>query len=215
MARLPTEKIKTSIHKIMSEKKERKFVESIELQINLKDINLQIDKKVAGSVKLPNMPRPNLKICVIGDAEHIEEAKKIGNVDTIDQEALKNFNKENKLIKKWAKKYQILLCTKTILPKLNQILGPILNRINRFPLPITHDEALTKRLEEVRSSIRIQLKKVLCMGLAVARADMTEEQIRQNITVTLNFLVSLLKKGWQNIKGITIKTSMGKPVRII
>ena len=52
------------------------------------------------------------------------------------------------------------------------------------------------------------------MGTAVGRDDMTEEQIRQNLNMSINFLVSLLKKGWNNIKSLTIKTSMGKPVRI-
>jgi len=58
------------------------------------------------------------------------------------------------------------------------------------------------------------MKKSLCLGVAVANVSLTEEQIQANIERSINFLISLLKKGWQNIKSLYIKTSMGAPVRI-
>jgi large subunit ribosomal protein L10Ae len=67
---------------------------------------------------------------------------------------------------------------------------------------------------ETKASIKFQLKKVLCMGVAVANVDMEEAQIRTNIMYAINFLVSLLKKNWQNVKCLYIKSSMGKPFRL-
>jgi hypothetical protein len=52
-------------------------------------------------------------------------------------------------------------------------------------------------VNETKASIKFQLKKVLCMGVAVANIDMEEGQIRTNIMYAVNFLVSLLKKNWQ------------------
>jgi len=209
MSKLSIENLKTHIHDMISTKKERKFVETVEMQIMLKDYDPQKDKRFSGTVRLPNQPRINMKICVIGDAAHIDEAKKLG-LDTIDQDGLKNFNKVNKDIKKWAKKYHVLLCTDTIVKNLNKLLGNILNRIDKFPIAITHKEPLEKKVTEIKSSIKFQLKKVLTLNMAIGNVKMTEEQLRQNIGMSANFLVSLLKKGWQNIKGIHIKTTMGK-----
>ena len=167
-----------------------------------------------GSVKLPNVPRPKLRICVIGDAAHLEEAKKIQGIETKDVDGLKAFNKVKKDIKKWAKKFHVLLCTDTIVKQLTKLLGPILNKINRFPIAITHNESLEKKIDEVKSSVKFQLKKVLCMGVAVGNVDMSEEQLRQNITMSINFLVSLLKKGWQNVKTLHVKKTMGAVQRV-
>lgn len=37
------------------------------------------------------------------------------------------------------------------------------------------------------------------MGVAVGNVSMEEKQIFQNVQLSVNFLVSLLKKNWQNV----------------
>jgi large subunit ribosomal protein L10Ae len=56
-----------------SREKNRKFVETIELQIGLKNYDPQKDKRFSGSVKLPHIPRPKMRVCMLGDAQHVEE----------------------------------------------------------------------------------------------------------------------------------------------
>ena len=41
--------------------KQRKFTETIELQVGLKNYDPQKDKRFSGTVKLPYMPRPQMK----------------------------------------------------------------------------------------------------------------------------------------------------------
>jgi len=196
--------------------KDRKFVETVELQISLKDYDPQKDKRFVGSVRLPTVPRPKLKICIIADAKHAEECKNNNlDVEVTDLDSLKKFNKDKKLVKGWAKKYALLLASDTVLKKVPVVVGPILNRINRFPSVVSHNTPLAQTLEDTRASIKFQLKKVTCMACAVGRVDMTDEDLRANIMMALNFLASLLKKGWQNLKTVNIKTTMGKPVKIL
>lgn len=45
-----------------AKEKQRKFVETVELQIGLKNYDPQKDKRFSGSVKLPYCPRPNMKV---------------------------------------------------------------------------------------------------------------------------------------------------------
>jgi ribosomal protein L1 len=82
-----------------SQAKQRKFKETVELQIGLKNYDPQKDKRFSGTVKLPYTPRPQMKVCVLGDHRHCEEAKAMG-VDAMSVEDLKKLNKNKKLVKK-------------------------------------------------------------------------------------------------------------------
>lgn len=52
------------------------------------------------------------------------------------------------------------------------------------------------------------------MGVAVGHVNMTEDELVANIMLAVNFLVSLLKKNWQNVKSLHIKSTMGKAHRL-
>lgn len=208
--------ITEAVAAILKDKKQRKFVETVELQVGLKDYDPQKDKRFAGTVRLPHIPRPKLKICLIGDAKHLQIVKEQNiNVDVMDFDGLKTFNKDKKLIKKWAKKYSLLLATDSLVKKIPTVLGPILNRIGMFPQVVSHNEDLRSKVDDARASIKFQLKKATCMNVAIGNESMTEDQLRQNILMGINFLVSLLKKGWHNLKSVHIKTTMGKPFKLI
>lgn len=50
-------------------------------------------------IRLKNIPRPKMQVCVLGDQQHCDEAK-ANNIPYMDAEALKKLNKNKKLVKK-------------------------------------------------------------------------------------------------------------------
>jgi len=205
-----------AIKELREKMKARKFTETIELQVGLKDYDPQKDKRFVGTVRLPNNPRPTLKICIIADEKHKDEvAKNKVDIEVTDLEALKKFNKDKKLVKNWAKKYSILIASDTVLKKVPVVVGPILNRINMFPQVVSHSTPLQAAVEDIRSSVKFQLKKVTCLATAVGSASMTDDELRANIMMSINFLVSLLKKGWHNLKSVNIKSTMSPAIKLL
>ncbi|KHG17356.1 60S ribosomal L10a-1 -like protein [Gossypium arboreum] len=218
MSKLQSDALREAISTIVAQSKEkqRKFTETIELQIGLKNYDPQKDKRFSGSVKLPHIPRPKMKICMLGDAQHVEEAEKIG-LDYMDVEALKKLNKNKKLVKKLAKKYHAFLASESVIKQIPRLLGPGLNKAGKcckFPTLVTHQESLESKVNETKAMVKFQLKKVLCMGVAVGNVAMEEKQIFQNVQMSVNFLVSLLKKNWQNVRCLYLKSTMGPSNRI-
>merc|ERR1712142_621004 len=111
----------------------------------------------------------------------------------MDVDALKKLNKDKKLVKKLAKKYDAFLASDTM---------------------ITHGDNMAQKVEDIKGTIKFQMKKVLCLAVAVGHVEMSEDELAQNVFLAVNFLVSLLKKNWQNVRSLHVKSPMGKVQRL-
>jgi large subunit ribosomal protein L10Ae len=217
MSKISVDKMKNCITQLTANGKKRKFVETIDLQIGLKDYDPAKDKRFAGSVRLPHIPRPRLKCMVIADAAHIDKCKASG-IDYIDADTLKKKidpnDKKGKELKKWAERYKLFFVSESLVRQLPKIGGPLLTKWGKFPTVVKTGDDVKEKVDEGLATVKFQLKKVLCLGVAVGNLGMNDDQIRQNLTMSINYLVSLLKKGWNNLKSLYIRTTMGKPVKL-
>ncbi|CAD7669750.1 unnamed protein product [Nyctereutes procyonoides] len=131
----------------------------------------------------PSTPHPKFSVCVLGGQQHCDEANAVG-IPHMDIEALKKLNKNKKLVKKL---------------QIPQILGPGLNKAGKVPSLLTQNENMVAKVDEVKSTIKFQMKKV------------TDDELLYNILLAINFLVSLLKQNWHNVQALYIKSTTGKP----
>uniref|UniRef100_F1LDI6 Ribosomal protein n=1 Tax=Ascaris suum TaxID=6253 RepID=F1LDI6_ASCSU len=215
MSKIPRDTLIECVGEVLkaSQEKKRKFRETVELQVALKNYDPQKDKRFSGSVRLKNVPRPKMKVCILGDQQHCDEAN-ANNIPCMNAEDLKKLNKNKKLIKKLAKSYDAFLASEALIKQIPRILGPGLNKAGKFPTVVAHSEPLAAKVEEIRSTIKFQMKKVLCLSVAVGHVEMTQDELVSNISLSINFLVSLLKKSWQNVRSLHIKSTMGPPQRL-
>lgn len=193
--------------------KKRNFLETCEVQITLKNYDPVRDKRFSGTFKLPTVPRPKLKCCVLGNAAHCEQADRIG-VDHMSVEDLKKLNKNKKLVKKLAKRYDFFIASDNMIKQIPRLLGPGLTKAGKFPTLLAGGDDMQEKIDEIKATIKFQMKKVMCLNVAVGNVEMEPKEIIVNTQLSANFLASLLKKQWQNIGQIYIKTTMGPPIQI-
>ncbi|GJJ11032.1 hypothetical protein Clacol_005263 [Clathrus columnatus] len=187
MSKLSVSSVRGSIKELLTEangEKKRNFTETIELQVGLKNYDPQRDKRFSGTVKLPNVPRERMSICILADAADVDRAKQI-ELDFMTVDDLKKLNKNKKLVKKLAKKYDAFLASEALIKQIPRLLGPGLSKAGKFPTPVTFNEDLSAKITEVRSTIKFQLKKVLCLGVAVGNVGMTDDQVVANVMLKL------------------------------
>jgi len=203
------------LYKYSNETKKRKFTETIELQVALKNYDPNKDKRFSGAIRLPNVPRPKFTVCVLGDAKHVGEAKD-QKVPFMSEDDLKKLNKNKKAVKQLAKKYGAFVASATLIRKIPRLVGPGLNKAGKFPTVLGANENVSEKCESVRASVKFALKskKSLCLGVPIANLTMAPKDVAINITMAVNFVVTLLPKGWQQVKRLYIKSTMGPPFRV-
>ena len=129
-------------------------------------------------------------------------------------EDLKKLNKNKKLVKKLAKRYDFFIASDNMIKQIPRLLGPGLTKAGKFPTLLASGEDMQEKIDEVKATIKFQMKKVMCLNVAVGNVEMEAKSIAVNTQLAANFLASLLKKQWQNIGQIYIKTTMSPSIQI-
>jgi large subunit ribosomal protein L10Ae len=108
---------------------------------------------------LRHIPRPKFSVCVFGDQHHCDEAKSKG-IPSMSADDLKKLNKQKKLVKKLAKQYDAFLASESLIKQIPRLLGPGLNKAGKFPALLTHSDNMEEKVNDLKSTIKFQMKKV-------------------------------------------------------
>ena len=167
MSKLPNVQINNAIELALKERKAREFPETIELQAMLRDYNPDKEKKFNSTVILNHPIKRNLKICLVGTIGHIEQAKAL-NIDAKDIDELNIISKENKMVKKWARKYDVLLVSDTLKLKFIKMVGKQVNSVGQQPSFILENENVEAKVQELLKTVRFRIKKGAWLATAIA-----------------------------------------------
>ena len=59
-----------------------------------------------------------------------------------------------------AKKYDAFLASEALIKQIPRLLGPGLNKAGKFPAPLAHSDNMVGKVDEVKATIKFQMKKV-------------------------------------------------------
>jgi len=204
--------------------KVRKFDETIDLIINLKDLNLNDPKqRIDKEIVLPNNTittgTPN--VCIIASDEILLEARKLG-LETIDNDGLVQLNNEEKKVKKkFVKKYDFFIVEDKMMPSVARYLARFLGPLGKMPKPfpsgygiVSSPEDLKVAIERYLKIIRIQLKKQLLIQVKIGKKSMEEERVFENLKAVVDYIADQMPHKYNNIKSMFLKTTMGHPIKV-
>lgn len=80
-----------------------------------------------------------------------------------------------------AKKYDAFLASESLIKQIPRILGPGLNKAGKFPSLLTHNENMVGKVDEVKSTIKFQMKKVFFNSLNLSVYIFIGEKIISSI----------------------------------
>jgi large subunit ribosomal protein L1 len=217
--------IKSSVMKKEGHKdRVRKFDETIDFVMNLKDLNLNDPKqRIDKEVVLPNgiIASDKPSICVIASDEILLVAKNLG-LDTMDEEALiKLNNQEKKYKKKFVKRYEYFIVEDKMMPNVARYLARFLGPLGKMPKPfpsgygiISNPDELKVAVERYSKVIRIQLRKQPLIQVKLGKRSMDKQKVFENLKAVIDYVADQMPHKYNNIKSMYIKTTMGQPVKI-
>lgn len=203
----PVVNIKDAL-KILRGEKKRKFVQTIDLIINLKDFDVR-KQSINTFIKIPNPTKKRV-------AGFLTKRTKL--VDSIMKEDFVKY-KDVKDIKKLAKKYDFFIAAAPLMSAIATTFGRVFGPMNKMPspqagiMPVDNDNSIKEMVDKMQKLVRIKTKD-LSLKIPVGKEDMSDEEIEENISSTLNSVEGVLPLKSANIKNAFVKFTMTKPIKI-
>jgi len=211
-----TQDVLEAVKKAKEQSKPRNFTQSVDIIINIKDLDVQKpENRFDEEVALPNGRGKDVKIGVIADGELTVQAKNAGVDLVITKEDLEELGKERKQAKKAANSIDFFIAQADMMPLVGRFLGPVLGPRKKMPKPVPASIKLDPLLKRLENTVKVGVKTQPSIQVIVGTQDMTDEQIAENIEAVLTILDRHLEKGRNQIKSMFIKTTMGPTERVI
>ncbi len=204
-----------AVQKALESAKKRNFTETVELAINLKDVDLSIPKnRIQEDIILPAGRGKKVKVCVIGGGELALKARDVAD-RVITPEELSVIADDKKQAKKIANDTDYFIAEAPLMAVVGKRLGIVLGPRGKMPKPIPPGVDPANMIESLRKSVTVRTKDRITFHVPVGTVDMNAEQIADNIDMVIKRVALRLEKGKLNIQSAYVKTSMGPSERIM
>jgi len=212
---LETKTITDALQQVRAGSKQRKFNQSIDLVINLQEIDMKKpESKIQEQVELPHPISKQAKICVIATGELALKARQAGADLVIEKDELNTIATDKKRQRQLASTIDYFICEAPLMPIVGKALGAVLGPRGKMPTPVPPNADIKAQIARHKKLVLVRTRAQPIIQNRVGTEDMKDEHIAENITAIIRRLEPKLKRGLANIKTVTIKTSMGKPVEI-
>ena len=193
---------------------ERKFSETVEVAINIKDLDLSVPKnRLEDEVPLPNGRGRNVRIALFATPEMCQKAKGLADVTMVPAQ-LEELMKDKKAAKKLVDEVDFFLAEAPLMPTIGKRLGIVLGPRGKMPRPVPPGGDPTNLINAMKRSVRVRTKGNRTFHAPVGTRTMPPEQIAANIDALLARITGKLERGRNNIDSVYLKTSTGAAVRL-
>ena len=206
------EAVKTAIEKAP----ERKFPESVDITVNLKNIDMaQPKNRIDETILLPHGTGTKAGIVVLGKGDITTQARDAGVDLIIGPEEIERLGGAPREARRMANKYRFFLAETGVMPIVGRWLGPRLGPRGRMPTPIPGGQEIGPIVERLRNSVKIRTKDKKVFHVKVGSTKLPPEQVAENIDAVLKRVESVLEQGPMNVRSVYVKTTMGPAVRLV
>ncbi len=209
------QEIENAVSRAIDEGPPRNFRETVDLAINLRDINLDDpSNRVDESIVLPEGTGQETSIAVFAEGETAVRAESVADT-VLDSDDLADLGDDDNEAKTLAGDIDFFLAEEGLMQDIGRYLGTVLGPRGKMPDPVGPDDDVVEMVERLKNSVQLRSGDRRTFHTRVGAEDMSAEDIADNIDVIIRRLEADLEKGPLNIGDIYVKTTMGPAVEVV
>jgi large subunit ribosomal protein L1 len=195
--------------------KERKFRQSVEMYVVLKDIDVKKGFAMNETIQLPKKLSTPTTVCIMAGGDMGLKAKSANADRVIGSDEINSLAANKREARKFINNYDFFLADTQLMTTVGKVLGQLLGPRGKMPVPVPFNAPIEGFLDRFRSSIRVKVKNSLSLSSKIGDESMDDADLAANAHAILSAIEKKLPNGERNIRRVIIKTSMGKPIKQI
>jgi large subunit ribosomal protein L1 len=193
---------------------QRKFSQSVDLTVVLKDIDVKKGFNVNEVITLPHKPSREATICVVGSGDLGTRARRAQIDKVIEQDELDRLGTNKREARKIVRTYDFFLSDTALMATVGRSLGQFLGPKGKMPTPLPYGAPIESIATRMRSSVRARAKNQLNVSTKIGDEKMDDIQLASNANAVINAIEKKLPQGEKNISNALIKFTMGNAVKL-
>lgn len=205
-----------AIVEAMSKAKERKFTETVEIAVNLRNVDMKKpENRIDSVVLLPHGIGKPRKVGVFARGETLLKAKNANADLVLSPEDIDQLSKDKRKARKIANSIDFFIAEAPLMPEIGKKLGPILGPRGKVPQPIPPLSDPKPVIDRLRNSVRIRTRDKTTFHAPIGSRKMNPDAIAENALEILKVVENKYENPSLVLKSVFVKTTMGPAVRVI
>jgi large subunit ribosomal protein L1 len=206
--------IVNSVSRALDEAPPRGFQETVDLAINLRDIDLDDpSNRIDESIVLPAGTGQETTIVVFAEGETAIRAEEVAD-DVLSSDELEDLGDDDDAAKDLAEATDFFVAEASLMQDIGRYLGTVLGPRGKMPTPLQPDDDIVETIERMKNTVQVRSRDRRTFHTRVGAEDMDADEIAENIDVILRRIHADLEKGPLNVDSVYVKTTMGPSVEV-
>ncbi|MFN3383810.1 MAG: 50S ribosomal protein L1 [Archaeoglobaceae archaeon] len=210
------EEVVKAITEAISKSKERKFTETVEIAVNLRNVDMKKpENRIDSIVLLPHGIGKPRKVGVFARGETLLKAKNANADLVLSPEDIDQLAKDKRKARKIANSIDFFIAEAPLMPEIGKKLGSVLGPRGKVPQPIPPLSDPKAVIDRLRNSVRVRTRDKMTFHAPIGSKKMKPEAIAENALEVLKIVENKYENPSLVLKSVFVKTTMGPAVRVI
>lgn len=204
-----------TVKKALEVAKPRIFTETVEVALNLREVDLSVPKnRIDEEVLLPKGRGKQVKICVFASGELAIKVRPVADL-VIQPQEIEEYAGNKRKAHILARDFDFFVAEAPLMPVIGKRLGVVLGPRGKMPRPVPPTADPSNMIRNMRNTVRVRSKDRRTFHAAIGTRDMQPEDIADNLDALVRRVMGRLERGRDNIQSVYVKTTMGPAVRFL